>query len=80
VSLAELDALGLTLEQVIDFSVNINPLGPPPGVVAAMSRVDIATYPDPESRELREAISRLTGVAPEQIVVGNGSTESYLFG
>jgi histidinol-phosphate aminotransferase len=75
VSLAELDALGLSREQVIDFSVNINPLGPPPGVAAVLSRVDIATYPDPESRELREAISRLTGVLPAQIVVGNGSTE-----
>jgi histidinol-phosphate aminotransferase len=75
VSLVELDALGLTREQVIDFSVNINPLGPSPGVVVALSRVDIATYPDPESRELRGAISRLTGLAPEQIVVGNGSTE-----
>jgi histidinol-phosphate aminotransferase len=75
VSLAELNALGLTREEVIDFSVNINPLGPPPGVAAALSRVDIAAYPDPECREIREVISRLTGVAPGQIVIGNGSTE-----
>jgi histidinol-phosphate aminotransferase len=75
VSLAELNDLGLTREEVIDFSVNINPLGPPPGVAAALSRVDIAAYPDPESREIREVVSRLTGVAPGQIVIGNGSTE-----
>jgi histidinol-phosphate aminotransferase len=75
VSLAELSALGLTREEVIDFSVNINPLGPPPGVAAALSRVDIAAYPDPECREIREVISRLTGVSPGQIVIGNGTTE-----
>ncbi|HEY78812.1 MAG TPA: histidinol-phosphate aminotransferase family protein [Dehalococcoidia bacterium] len=74
-SLAELNALGLTREEVIDFSVNINPLGPPPGVAAALSRVNIAAYPDPECREIREMISRLTGVSPGQIVIGNGSTE-----
>jgi histidinol-phosphate aminotransferase len=75
VSPAELNALGLTREEVIDFSVNINPLGPPPGVTAVLGRVDIAAYPDPECREIREVVSRLTGVAAGQIVIGSGSTE-----
>lgn len=75
ISLAELNAFGLTREAVIDFSININPLGPPPGAKDALSKVDISAYPDPESLELRKAISQFTGVMPEHIVVGNGSTE-----
>ena len=75
VSPRELRALGLTPGEVMDFSVNINPLGPPPGVREALGRLNISAYPDPESLELREALSGITGVPPQQIVVGNGSTE-----
>lgn len=74
-SLGELRALGMTREGVIDFSVNINPLGPPPGVREALKNLDLSVYPDPENLELREALSHITGAPLEQIVIGNGSTE-----
>ncbi|MCH8157973.1 MAG: hypothetical protein IID18_09550 [Nitrospinae bacterium] len=34
--------------EIIDFSANINPLGPPPGVLSTLSRTDyeIRNYPD----------------------------------
>ena len=62
---------------LLDFSADINPLGPPdclrPAVSLALEQA--VRYPDPESRELVEAIARHAAVPAEQIVVGNGSTE-----
>lgn len=79
---AELRALGLRPEDVLDFSASINPIGPPSGIWEAMRGVDLATYPDPECLELREAISaQLSATGLEipisQIQVGNGSTEIF---
>ena len=69
--------LGVPVEDILDFSASINPLGPPSGVreavMAAFGRV--VHYPDPEAVELREALARRHGVRPEQVCVANGSTE-----
>ncbi len=80
---ADLRALGLRPEDVLDFSASISPIGPPEGTWEAMAGVDLTAYPDPECLELREALSRyLSGtggasmaVPVERILVGNGSTE-----
>ncbi|MXZ69580.1 MAG: histidinol-phosphate aminotransferase family protein, partial [Acidimicrobiia bacterium] len=45
---AELKALGLRPDGVVDFSASINPLGVSPRVAEAIRRVDLAAYPDPE--------------------------------
>ena len=50
---AELRALGLNPEDVLDFSASVSPIGPPAGVWEALNRVDLATYPDPQSMLLR---------------------------
>ena len=55
---SELRALGVRLEDLLDFSASISPIGPPAGVWDAMRQVDLSTYPDPECLALREAISR----------------------
>ena len=60
---------------MVDFSASINPLGVSPRVAAAIRRVDLSTYPDPECTELREALGGKLGVQPDSILVGNGSTE-----
>ena len=72
---AELRELGLEINDVIDFSSNINPLGMPLHLKDAIADVDISRYPDPDCLELREAISKETGVDTASILVGNGSTE-----
>jgi histidinol-phosphate aminotransferase len=72
---AELRALGLSPDEVLDFSASISPLGPPEGVREALSRVDLTAYPDPQCLELREALSNQLNVGIERILVGNGSTE-----
>ena len=72
---AELAALGLTADEVVDFSVNGNAFGPAPGVAEAIAQAALTTYPDPQVIALRQAVSDLHGVSPEQILAGNGSME-----
>lgn len=61
----------------LDFSVNVNPHGPPLGVLQALRRQlpAIARYPDPECGELTSRLARLHALAPAQVVVGNGSND-----
>jgi adenosylcobyric acid synthase len=68
---------GREADQLLDFSASINPLGPPEGLRAAISRSieGLSHYPDPDSQELAEALARRWGATCEQIVVGNGSSE-----
>ena len=78
---AELRALGLRPEDVLDFSASVSPLGPPGGVRDALRGADLATYPDPQCLLLREAISAHLSrqdsatVPVSRILAGNGSTE-----
>ncbi len=64
-------------DKIIDFSANINPLGPPPWLRGVISRAvsDISHYPDPEYLDLKQAAAKNYGTSLENIVVGNGSTE-----
>lgn len=76
---AELARLGLTPTDITYFSSNINPYGPPPAVVdavrAAVDSTTIARYPDRLSLDLRAALADEYEVAPEWVVVGNGSAD-----
>ena len=71
----ELESLKIDPKQVLDFSSNINPYGPPPGVREALSNIDISKYPDRDSTVLREALAELHGIDIDQVTVGNGSAE-----
>ncbi len=64
-------------EDILDFSANINPLGPPEWLRAEISRAIglISHYPDPDCSKLAAAIADYHNVTRRQIVVGNGSTE-----
>ncbi|MEA1959426.1 MAG: histidinol-phosphate transaminase [Chloroflexota bacterium] len=72
---AELRALGMRPEDVIDFSSNINPLGVSPKVKSAMAGADASCYPDPDCLSLREALAQRCNTDIGNIIVGNGSTE-----
>lgn len=74
----ELRQLGYSPDEVIDFSVNSNPYGPPPGVREAMARVPLDRYPDRECIALREKLAKRHNVKIENIVVGNGTAELLL--
>lgn len=60
-----------------DFSVNLNPLGPPDAVREALAEAlnHVEEYPDPEYRELRRALANYRQLAEEQLVLGNGASE-----
>lgn len=74
----ELAQLQLSDEDVIDFSVNSNPYGPPPGVKEAIANVSLDRYPDKECLALRHKLADLHQVNIENIVVGNGTAELLL--
>ena len=72
---SELRGLGLDPANVLDFSVNVNPYGPSPGLLAALTAYDPSSYPDREVSDMRTTLARLNGVDLEQVMVGNGTAE-----
>jgi len=64
-------------EDLLDFSANINPLGPPEWLRSLISSrlSSLVHYPDPESFSLRASVSNHYGVAEEEVLIGNGTTE-----
>lgn len=64
-------------QNIIDFSVNTNPLGLPEGIEDIISKnADcILRYPDPTSERLKRKLAALHDICPENIAVGNGSIE-----
>jgi len=72
----------IPLDQVIDFSGPINPLGTPKKALQSISEhlSLVKHYPDPHHEWLVETLSHYVGVEPNNIIVGSGSTELiYLF-
>lgn len=77
----ELAAVGISSDEVVDFSANLNPFGPPPEVMQALSDAShgsdeaICRYPDSQAFHLRRSLAKALGIRVENMVVGNGSTE-----
>ena len=67
---------GIPPEKIIRLNGNENPYGPSPAVAKALAEFpNFNHYPDPEQRQLRQALSGYVGVDPERIIAGNGSDE-----
>jgi threonine-phosphate decarboxylase len=68
--------LGLPWQDILDFSANINPLGQPPGLKEHLFENFPATihYPDVDASNLVSELSSQTGLPPEAILPGAGST------
>ncbi|MEL6309355.1 MAG: histidinol-phosphate transaminase [Chloroflexota bacterium] len=71
----ELARLGYSPDEVIDFSVNSNPYGPPASVREAIATVPLDRYPDRECIPLRKKLAKHHNTNVENIVVGNGTAE-----
>jgi histidinol-phosphate aminotransferase len=69
--------LGLDEATILKMASNENPLGPSPKALAAIrGAVDaLAYYPDGSGFELKRALERKLGIAPERVVLGNGSND-----
>lgn len=78
----DLDAVarryGVPRDDLVDFSANLNPLGPPQALLAALAEAaadvrDLARYPEPDAASLRDALGAHHGIDPASIVVANGA-------
>lgn len=67
----------IRMDEVIDFSASINPLGVPESAIKAIKDniKYLYHYPDPDAKQLRQTIARHFGINPNGILCGNGSTE-----
>lgn len=67
----------LGTDELIDFSVNINPLGLPASVrtavIEAVGKCD--RYPDPFCRELSFKLAKHEGIDPEHLLISNGASD-----
>jgi histidinol-phosphate aminotransferase len=73
--------LGVDSGAIIKLASNENPLGPSPKAITAMRTAlkNAHLYPDGSGFYLRKAIAARLGLAPENIILGNGSNEVLEF-
>lgn len=64
-------------EDILDFSANVSPFGLPENVreAASASLKNAYRYPDPECRDLRNAIADKYGLRSEHLLCGNGAAD-----
>ncbi|MCM3670846.1 threonine-phosphate decarboxylase CobD [Mesobacillus maritimus] len=64
-------------DKTIDFSANINPLGPLPVIKKNWQSLfeEISVYPDPAGLNLKQKLSNETGLDTQEILLGNGGAE-----
>ena len=67
----------IDVNSLIDFSVNVNPLGPPASLLDVIKKgVDfLHRYPDSSSRRMRRKLAHYLNLSSENIIIGNGATE-----
>lgn len=68
--------LGREPHDLIKLDANENPYGPSPRVAKTLAEAPyLHIYPDPESRELRQALAGYTGLSADYLLVGHGADE-----
>lgn len=69
---------GIPADQFIDFSANINPLGPPPGLFDRLREAlpTITSYPDPGHRAFVSRLADTLDTEEAGLVIGNGAAEN----
>jgi histidinol-phosphate aminotransferase len=73
--------LGLPAAGIIKVASNENPLGPSPKAIAAMRDVlaNLNLYPDGNAYYLKQKLASKLGIAPANLILGNGSNEIIEF-
>jgi threonine-phosphate decarboxylase len=71
------DRFGIPVSELLDFSANINPDGPPAAVPTVLRQAlngpsILTNYPDLDEMELRQALARYAYIRPENVSVANG--------
>ena len=62
---------------ILDFSSNVNPIGPPSDVKAIIKKTlnSIQNYPDPNSSEVISSLKKYTNLRKSNLIVGSGAIE-----
>lgn len=65
-------------KQMLDFSANLNPLGPPRWLNEALKDISesFSRYPDPTYAQVNEVLAHQEGLDREQALVSNGGAEA----
>jgi histidinol-phosphate aminotransferase len=73
--------LGLPARDIVKLASNENPIGPSPLALAAMRRAlaQANLYPDGNAFYLKQKLASKLGVAPANLILGNGSNELLEF-
>lgn len=73
--------LGLPFSEIVKLASNENPLGPSPKALAAMRDAlpNLHLYPDGNCYYLKNRLAEKLGVAPGNLILGNGSNEIIEF-
>ncbi|MBP2242416.1 threonine-phosphate decarboxylase [Cytobacillus eiseniae] len=72
------EAMEITMPDTkVDFSANINPLGPPPLLKKNWHQLMdvVSDYPDPKGDLLKQKLAEREGIHKNQILIGNGGSE-----
>lgn len=75
---AAAERFAISAAEFCDFSTNINPLGPPEGLLEELKKhmeKDLLQYPTPHARELRRGLCSFLKVDKGRILLGNGANE-----
>jgi threonine-phosphate decarboxylase len=72
-----IEQYGMDIDEIIDFSASINPLGVPKSVMLEIVNniKYLCNYPDPDTVRLRQELAKYLGINYQYIICGNGSTE-----
>ncbi|TWT06935.1 pyridoxal phosphate-dependent class II aminotransferase [Planococcus sp. CPCC 101016] len=71
---------GISLpQQILDFSENVHPLGPPSFLAERWPEMLelVGSYPDPDGEPFRTAAAKFHEVEPSQVAAGNGAAEVF---
>jgi threonine-phosphate decarboxylase len=71
------ERFNIPLSELLDFSANINPIGPPPSVLSTLRKsLDVPSmlteYPDLQQNDLRRSLGSYAGTDDGNVVVANG--------
>ena len=67
---------GAASPDCLDFSVNLNPLGPPDSLGLLLSNDHLTRYPEPHSESLQRALAQHHEVESDSVLVANGACEA----
>ncbi len=68
--------MGCSVDDIIDMSSNLNPLGPPERIekIIVENLSKIRSLPEPDARCIRKGFARYHGILEDNVIAGNGTT------